>query len=549
MGMASDPVMPFSLLGMRPVYYSQTAVVVEKGVVAKEEHKEAEEEDDDDSTTDSETESEVVSSLLLPSYVSPTKPTPLSRPALKLLPSFTASASAGPSSSSSPSLASSSPLPSPSRTQPALRRPSLTATPAPAPSAPLPSGPKSILKPLRPLTPGIGLTARNEREGSRKNGRGRHRHVIGWEDARREAVGWIEVAKEAAGGQGEVVEAGETGGKGKGKEKATTTAAGSSASKPRAGGGARSSSTRRAGVGAGGGAGGAGGNDAPPPPSDQHPPSAPPTVINGCIPHSLSPHDPTLLRTPLLTLQASLRPSSSAFIRPFRSADDGMENEKEVDDDVRAMDEEKEEHEGAWTAPTLLPDVEEAYVLLTHYFFRLPPSSAEFDPAHSLAPLLSTSSSHDDAAPTFRAALLTALHRDISNIASFPSWVASQPPPTPSTTASPRTRSRGRETNSEASSSPASSPVQRRQEKEKEVDGKDGREEKDGKKGKGKKSLTEEQMRRMRDELGAAQAAVKCVAAVVRDQRVWGMLEGASFFFLSASLFPTITVLTTASPR
>ncbi|BGP16400.1 hypothetical protein JCM10213_004043 [Rhodosporidiobolus nylandii] len=422
----SDLVMPFSLPGMKPQLLAPLPAPI------------AEQDADE---TDSETESEVVSSLLLPSQPS-------------LLPSLSFAPS---SSSSSSSLASSSPLPSPSR---APRRPSLRPTlSAPANLA----GLKSILKPLAPNASGVGATVKNEREGLKRNGRGR-RHTTGWEDCR----------------AGAAVDAGEASG---------SKPSASSASR-RAGAG----SSRRAGTGAnsappssssasllpnGGGGSSSGGGNTPQP------------VNSGArITYAVQPGDSILLRTPLLTLQASLRAASAAYVR---QGEDGPLLAR-----AAGLQEASAGEASFFETPTFLPDIEEAYTMLYRAIFQLPSPAAlpagSAELARALEPLRE-----------FRTPLLAALKRDIGNIASFPSWVATQP-----ALASPSSSSRS----SSPTSSPGSSPS-----RPANGSGK-------GKaKGQGKSSLTEEQMRRMRDELGAAQAALKCVAAVVRSERVSAVFE------------------------
>ncbi|GAA5885987.1 hypothetical protein JCM6882_004223 [Rhodosporidiobolus microsporus] len=466
---ASDLVMPFSLPGLTPVILSPVQPVASTSSALE-----------DDDATDSETESEAVSSLLLPSSSahSPAKPAAV----VTFFPSSFPSAASS-SSSGSSSLASSSPLPSPSRNR--TRRPSTT------------TGLRSILKTRPPGAPGVGLTARNEREGSRKNGRGR-RHVVGWEDCKK-------VGQQQHGGQGEQQDAAAGGEGGKGKASGGAVPVASSSAAPPAAG--LTGSTRRSAAAAE--KRGGGGDDDP---NDQQrrgqdtQSNVTSSNSGGRITHALQPDDPVHLRTPLLTLKASLRPVSDAYVRPAAPVSPGRGGEGAAPLLPRSGDallKEEEQEDGGdlplpvFETPTFLPDVEESYVLLTQALYRLPASltlGAE-DLARTLAPLVE-----------MRAAWVAAVRREVGNVVSFPRWVEEQPV--------------ADQEEAEEVGGVGSSPVSRKADK-----GKGKEKEKSSPSGKGKKSLTEAQMRRMRDELGAAQAAVKCVAAVVKDERVWRVFE------------------------
>ncbi|GAA5984860.1 hypothetical protein JCM11641_005444 [Rhodosporidiobolus odoratus] len=449
----SELLMPFSLPGLKPQMFaplqaSAVAVATTEGLEAED-------------ATDSETESEVVSSLLLPTPSSSSSTA--SHHVLPILSSLLV-----PTASSSSSTLSSSPLPSPSRRgRPPLR----TTHSAPASI----SGLKSILK-LRPVgdggPTGVGATAKNEREGSRRNGRGR-RHVLGWEDCKVEAV----EGQEATGERQAPVASGSGSGSGSGKSRDKASR------RSGAGGGEGEKKQLSSGVGAGG----AGGQ--PPSSSSSSLQQAP---SNGArIVYAVQPDDPVLLRTPLLTIKASLRPASAVYVR----AD---EETPLLPRSAQAA--EQGEGMGMFETPTFLSDVEESYVLLTQALFRIPAKLTPEQLSHTLSPFVE-----------MRVELLAALRRDIGNIVSFPSWVASQPLVAyPSVASSSRVNS--------PSSSPPSSPSR----------GKEA-EERKKKIAKGKSSLTEEQMRRMRDELRVAQAAVKCVAAIGRDERIWGVLQDDDF--------------------
>ncbi|GAA5850364.1 hypothetical protein JCM8547_001847 [Rhodosporidiobolus lusitaniae] len=437
---AGEPVMPFRLPGQRPVFYDSALEAGPEHVSPTVEDEELEPE------TDDETESQDVASLLLPASAPSHSP---AKPSASF--SFTL-----PIPSSSSALSSSSPLPSPSRTRPARR-----------PSTSLTAGLKSILKPRAAgVSSGVGLTVKDEREGRRRNERGR-RHVVGWEDCMVAAMATAGEARDA----------------GEGGEK--RAAAGSLSARTRASGTRREGGMgRKEGGNAREGGNGNGARGQPPPPR----PPVPSTSAGGggnTIPYAVQPDDPILLLTPLRTLKASLRTTSAGYIRPLSSHDPSASL-------VSRLTSGEDIPSSAFTAPTLLSDVEEAYILLTHAIFRLPPtlSSSTSAGAETLAPL-----------KELRSVLLACVRREVGNIHSFPSWVASQPPPPSPTLDGARS----------GSSSPASSPLK----KDANAGGKGGK--------KGKRSLTEEQMRRMRDELGAAQAALKCVAAVGRDKRVWGV--------------------------
>ncbi|GAA5820157.1 hypothetical protein JCM11251_005506 [Rhodosporidiobolus azoricus] len=485
LGTGSDSVMPFSLPGLQPVRLSPVQPGPTAGGTG-----------DEDEATDSETESEVVSSLLLPSASvnpSPVKPAPV------LFPSSVFSADSSSSSSSSSSLASSSPLPSPSRrgpTRPSAHRPS-TSTSA--------VGLRSILKTRPPGAPGVGQTAKNEREGSRKNGRGR-RHVLGWEDCKVQSM-----AQEAADAQ--------EGGKGNAPTASSSAAPTDSGATDKGGlsgttrrSTAASSSKRAVNGGLGGGAededpneqqpprrnngGGNGGGGPPPPSAPQKPDSQVPPGSNGAarIHYNVQLSDPILLRTPLLTLKASLRPVSQAYVRPAEEVEPLLPRDGSAPTLVEGVE------DGLplplFETPTFLPDVEESYVLLTQALFRLPPTllAGSEDLGRTLEPLVE-----------MREEFLRCIRREVGNVLSFPAWVAEHPNPS---------------SGMDDDEAMGSSPVSRRAAEKGKGRSKEG--ESSSAPAKGKKSLTEEQMRRMRDELGAAQAAVKCFAAVVRDQRVWG---------------------------
>ncbi|GAA6047301.1 hypothetical protein NBRC10513_003910 [Rhodotorula toruloides] len=455
---AGDAVLPFRLPGL---------VIVEQPQEA---------DDADAEGTDSEAESEVVSSLLLPTT---------SAAALNSSPSL---------SSDTPS--SSSPLRSPSQR---LRPPTSSKPLVDRPILPL----KPILKPFpQPLPSSL---AKDEREGQRKNGRGR-RHVVGWESEKRAKEKAEEVRErrkqlsESKKRKREAADAGEGAG-GKGKERAavsTSASAGSTASgsKTRArvtrsgktsGGGSNGGGTgdddqrrRKRPLPSGNGSGGAG---AP----SQTPSPALDSIGTKRFAYAVAADDPILLTTPLLTLRSSLRPTE-AFDSAYEGAAPALPPRPHPDVPPFV------ENEGVAgvpvfpSPPTLLNDVEDAYVALKNALFQLP---ATFDATVTLAPLR-----------THASTLLGALTRDIGNIKTFPAWVKEQPvsqngfggmsSPFPSAS-------------EDIVSSPAGQPAPSSE---------------SSSNGAMRTSLTESQMRRMRDEVAVAQAAIKCAAVILRDERL-----------------------------
>ncbi|GAA5857904.1 hypothetical protein JCM1840_000961 [Sporobolomyces johnsonii] len=442
---AKQPSMPFTLPGLEPAPLPSIP------------QPPTEDEDDDggdtDTATDSETESDFVSSLLLRT------------------------------SSASSTVSSSSPIRSPCSSFLHSRVP-------PTPFL------KGILK--RHHIP-VGAKAANEKEGTRRNGRGR-RHVLGWEDMR---------VSEAAGGSRKEKGGDGAADKGKGKERATKQSAGE---------------TKRAKEGkADHGAAGDDGDD------ERRQRAGSSTAPGGSrqpcrIVYDVQDDDPILLQTPLLTLKGSLRPVSAAYVRPVAARDEIVAPPLQPRSSPSASDapanDDDEAHADGFSAlfetPTFLTDVEEAYVQLSRALFRLPMRLAS--PSTTLDPLR-----------LFRSTLLRCLTRDFENIVTFPQWVESH---SHSASSSPASLSRS------YSSSPGSSPI---------VAGSSPRLTA-ATSGKGKKSLTEEQMRRMRDEMGAAQAAIKCTAALLKDERVVTLFPARDLtsllrLIVSLPLSPNLSVL------
>lgn len=435
------------------------------------------EEEETDTATDSESESNFVSSLLLHRL---------------------------PSSSSSIS-SSSSPIKSPCKNLQSLPRRSHSAST---------SWLKGILKPVVGGTP--VLKASNEKEGTKKNGRGR-KHIIGWEDMR-----FVEPedAGTAAGGKGgegngkkvnESKEAGSEPGSGTTRSK---RASGSKASnkKPVGEQGEDDEDERRRQKGTLGGransTGGAGGG------SD--------TQLNQAASRPVPRDDPWLLRTPLLTLKASLRPVSANHVRPPTTSVSTVEfappleprssplasEDADMIVDGDGHDDEGDEFANLFETPTFLTDVESAYVDLTQALFQLPTNLSS--PSTTLEPLKS-----------FRKTFVRCLARDVENIMSFPTWVKNSVAPS-SPVSSP------------SSSSAPSSPIQA-----------SAATSPNAASGKGKKSLTEEQMRRLRDEIGVAQAGIRCASAVMRDERIYSIFTRAFLLLVESIEMPLRSDLAT----
>ncbi|BGO91607.1 hypothetical protein NBRC10512_008054 [Rhodotorula toruloides] len=470
---AGDAVLPFRLPGL---------VIVEQPQDAQD--------DADADGTDSETESEVVSSLLLPTT---------SAAALNPSPSL---------SSDTPS--SSSPLRSPSQR---LRPPTSSKPSIDRPILPL----KPILKPFPQPLP--ALLAKDEREGQRKNGRGR-RHVVGWESEKRAKEKAEEVRErrkqlsESKKRKREAVDAGEGAG-GKGKERAAASSSTSAAASSTAAGSKSRGRVTRSGKTSGDGGNGGGngdddqrrrkrplpsgnGNGGPGAPS-QTPSPALDSIGTKRFAYAVAADDPVLLMTPLLTLRSSLRPTE-AFDSAYEGAAPALPPRPHPDVPPLV------EVEGAPgvpvfpSPPTLLNDVEDAYVALKNALFQLP---ATFDAAVTLTPLR-----------THASTLLGALTRDIGNIKTFPAWVKEQPI---SQNNDGGLSSPFPPASDDLISSPAGQPAPSSE---------------SSSNGAMRTSLTESQMRRMRDEVAVAQAAIKCAAVIVRDERLIEAFEAESLVSL-----------------
>lgn len=476
--------------------------------------------------TDSETESDAVQSLLLPRALSSSSPGLVAAAAAGGLAPFPSSPGAA-----LLALSSSSPLPSPSRSA----RPSLTiGIGAPASPAPL----RSILKP-RPRTPGALLPLGSEKEANRRNARGR-KHVASW-DSERKAVaiaaakGRAQVQAQAQGDGSRAAAAGPSASaKGKGRARDSAPSRGAAATSRS---GAR---TNRAGAAAGGapraGGGAGGGRDEDD--EDQQrrrrlnagssagpASSSSAATLGGAddakrIVYDLEADDPSHFRSPLLVLRASLRPGA-AFPPLSTAAYDGAApslpprphaDAPPVGDDASARSSRRR-----FAAPTLLSDVEQAYVFLTYAAFRLPAELA--NAVKTLEPLR-----------TLGTVLVRAATRDIGNVATFAAWVDAQPSP------APLAQGLSAGLSLSGSSSPLGSAGDDGELGATPSPPLEGSAAGTASQGAGKRSLTEEQMRRLRDEMGAAQAAVKCLAALLRDVRIGALFDSASQSSLSPFL-------------
>ncbi|KAL8279224.1 hypothetical protein RQP46_008480 [Phenoliferia psychrophenolica] len=400
-------------------------------------------------------------------------------------------------------LGSPSPSQSPTRPQPLKLAPS----PACAPAIFTPLGstfppsvhhPHSILKRSRhPI-----LKAPNATEGSRRNG-GRRKHALGWSDADAAAAG-------AGVGLGMLA------------------AKGTASTSNNAGGASRATGdpvkrARRAGensvASTSGPAGGAGGRQAAGQDGGDEPPEGSRPPSSGPLGPSASRQmqyprddDPIVLRVPLLTLRESLR----SFAAPNQSPSGALASSSPVPPSglptgllprSTSNDRSSPLHQSmrgtqpsaiARTTdsapnadapppmPVLLCEIESAYAHLVRALIRLPTPLA--DAERTLAPLTE-----------YRSSLLRSLDRDISNIVSFPTPSPFNPP-----------RGRGgllsENGSSSGSDSGSSSPL---------AEGTRGT----------RRGLSDEEMRRQKDEVAVAQVAIKVVSALARDPRLFKLFS------------------------
>ncbi|GAA5984240.1 hypothetical protein JCM10908_006105 [Rhodotorula pacifica] len=465
----------------------------------------------DAEATDSEEESEQVESLLLPASVSPKKPAAKSTsdPALVLPPPLSKHQSLlGPASAFSPmaeasTSSSSSPLRSPSTTLSRSARP----TPSLLPDPPL----RSILK---QKAPSGNFIVKDEREGLRKNGRGR-RHVVGWDGekklkAAREKRIDEQTAAAVAAREAEEADASGSAPKDKGKGKAREGGNSASASRPSYSARATRSSartTRLAAAGLGNGGDRRGDDDEEPPRRRQGAPASTSKAAGKAHPnpkrdptrfkHELQLDDPAQFRSPLQVLRASLEaatsPSHSDAVPVLNGIGSSLlPRPPKVAVSLAPLPAQQHPIGPTISDVLTLKDVEDAYVSLKNAVFCLPSVLADADT--TLEPLR-----------THGQALLGALTRDIENIKSFPLWAAEQP----RLRIEPDELVLDAEAPAGDADEPSSSPSLNRRASTAVAVAPGA-----------KASLTEVQMTRMRDELGAAQAAVKCAAACFRDTRV-----------------------------
>ncbi|GAA5946369.1 hypothetical protein JCM3775_004770 [Rhodotorula graminis] len=474
--------------------------------------------------TDSETESDAVQSLLIPRASSSS----LGSPALAAAAAVGDGLAPFPSSPGAALLAlsSSSPLPSPSRSE----RPTLNLSTAFPPAAL-----RSILKP-RPRTPGALLPLGSEKEANRRNARGR-KHVASWESERKAiavaAARGRAVAQAQAQGEGRTAAGAGAGASGKGKGRARDSAPSRAAAPAGAArGGSRPSRASAAASGSrvGGGAGGGrdeddedqqrrrrlnAGSSAAPASS-----SSAATLGNGDggaddgkrIVYDLEADDPVHFRSPLLVLRASLRPSAAfppLSTAPYDGAAPSLPPRPHPDAPPVEDDASGPSSRRRFAAPTLLSDVEQAYVFLTHAAFRLPAELANAD--KTLEPLR-----------TLGTVLVRAVTRDLGNVTTFAAWVDAQPSPAPLLAGASAGLTSSRSSSPLGSAGSAGDDGELGATPSPPLEGSAGG---TASQGGAKRSLSEEQMRRLRDEMGAAQAAVKCLAAMLRDGRIVALFD------------------------
>ena len=351
-------------------------------------------------------------------------------------------------------------------------------------SLPTPRLPKSILKqwpvPIRLVKDAI--------EGCRRNG-GRIKHTLNFVDPVEVPIASpYFLASSMAGGKVSAVASGSGSRKQGNAEGGKKSIAGQSS-------GAKSTTSTRK-----GGGGGSGGDDG---------------KRNGAAPTSTADPpiiDPSLLfLAPLRTLNASLQPLSAAYIRQQqrsldsdddtiggfvpRSSATAAGNSKRSPLAANATastsalasplatrhagplvdDSDESEVDDSTFVPILLPQVESAYIALTRCLIKLP--STITPPSTTFRHLL-----------RYQNQLLTCLDRDITNVT-----IPVGPPSTPlARDMAPISSSMA------GSSSPLRSNEVRR-----------------------KRGLSASEMRRSKDQLQAALAAIKCVAAICRDPRVY----------------------------
>lgn len=396
-------------------------------------------------------------------------------------------------------LSSPSPAQSPSRppalaqTRPSPARVPAVLTPLGSTFPPTMPVPQSILKRSQyPI-----MRAPNAIEGSRRNG-GRRKHALAFSDADAAAKLDLLAAK------GTVTASG-----------STTTGRGTvdGAKRARKAGDGAPAAASTSGVAGGRAAAGRGAGDDPPEAPNPRSSGAP--TSSASRPAYPPDDDPVHLRVPLLTLRESLRTFLAPLHQPVlaSSADSppaipsGLLPRATLDKSSplhlsmrgaqasvialttdTATDSSSDDDSPSLPAvPVLLPEIESAYARLVRALIRLPPTLA--DASHTLAPLIE-----------YRGSLLRSLDRDISNVISFP-------------LAPVRPRGfLGDMGSSSGSDSGSSSPLKP-----------------DAGKCTARKGLSDEEMRRQKDEAGVAQIAIKVVAALAQQERLYSLFSRESF--------------------
>lgn len=216
------------------------------------------------------------------------------------------------------------------------------------------------------------------------------------------------------------------------------------------------------------------------------------TPVAACS--SLPTDDPLPLLAPLLVLQASLSAVSAPYLSRRAASGKGKGPSVAEDTEMRGP---------TLCMPILLPEVERAYMALTRALVLLPPVLPS--PDTTLRPLLD-----------FGDVLLATFKRDLGHLSAAPSA-------TPPRSGFSRQMNRV-STSSDSGSSPLADHAGLRT----------------------RKGLTAGEMRRMKDELQVTQVALKCVAAIAREERYYTLFKGTCR--RSATLL-TVPRLGPAEPR
>lgn len=252
--------------------------------------------------------------------------------------------------------------------------------------------------------------------------------------------------------------------------------------------------------------------------------------------HHLRDDDPISLRTPLLILKASLQPVPANYIRQQDASEENspgavprpQSNSSTLSSPLGSYMQASginsppkastSEISAPSAMPILLSEVEAAYMSLVRTLVRLPKPLVS--PTKTLEPLV-----------LHRSSLIKCLERDITNVLTLPSSTSARP-----INLSSRTTNNNAINNllNGSSSSPAgssSSPLQ----EDRSTPSRNG--------------LSEGEMRRLKDEMGAAQAALKCLGAILREERFYSLFTGE---FLAVSFhdkFCLTTLLSLIGPE